>query len=154
MQTKHPAFWRYTAFQVPGWLLASAGGYWLYSAIGVPPWVAAGLPLAWVVKDYALYPFLRFAYEADQRRPIERLIGVEGAAVEPLAPAGYVRVRGELWRAHRVAADDTVAQGDAVEVVGVEGATLLVRPRGVTPAGTASGRCPESPAAHSRSTAS
>ena len=149
MRTKHPAFWRYTAFQIPGWLLASAGAYWLYSAIGVPAWVAAGLPLAWVIKDYALYPFLRFAYEADQRRPIERLIGVEGAAVEPLAPDGYVRVRGELWRARRIPADDAVGAGDAVEVVGVDGATLLV-----SSAGRASGRYPESPRARSGSTAS
>ena len=102
MRTKHPAFWRYTAFQIPGWLLASAVAWWLHRHAGVPLWAAAGLPLAWVIKDYALYPFLRFAYEADQRRPIERLIGVEGAAVEPLAPDGYVRVRGELWRARRM----------------------------------------------------
>ena len=149
MRTKHPAFWRYTAFQVPGWLLASAGAWWLHDALGVPPWAAAGIPLAWVIKDYALYPFLRFAYEADQRRPIERLIGIAGAAVEPLAPDGYVRVRGELWRARRVPADGAVGAGDAVEVVGVDGATLLVsRP------GTASGRCPESPRARSGSTAS
>lgn len=149
MRTKHPAFWRYTAFQVPGWLLASAVAWWLHRHAGVPLWAAAGLPLAWVIKDYALYPFLRFAYEADQRRPIERLIGVEGAAVEPLAPDGYVRVRGELWRARRVPADDAVSPGDTVEVVGIEGAMLLV-----SPAGRASGRYPESPRARSGSTAS
>ena len=138
VRKKHSAFWRYTAFQVPGWLLASASAYWLYNTIDVPPWVAACLPLAWVIKDYALYPFLRFAYEADQRRPIERLIGVEGAAVEPLAPDGYVRVRGELWRARRIPPDDAVSTGDAVEVVGVEGAMLLV-----SPAGRARSRYPE-----------
>ena len=149
MRTKHPAFWRYTAFQIPGWLLAAAGGWWLYRYLSVPLWVAAGLPLAWVIKDYALYPLLRFAYEADQRRPIERLIGTEGAAVEPLAPAGYVRVRGELWRARGLAANGAIGTGDAIEVVGVEGATLIV-----SPAGRASGRYPESPRARSGSRAS
>lgn len=154
MRTKHPAFWRYTAFQIPGWLLASAGGWWLHSALDVPPWAAAGLPAAWVIKDYALYPVLRFAYEADQRRPIERLIGAGGTAIEPLEPAGYVRVRGELWRARRAPADGPLGVGDAVEVVGVDGATLLVRPRSVSPAETASGRYPESLRARSGSTAS
>ena len=139
MRTKHPAFWRYTAFQVPGWLLAGAGGWWLYRSLDVPLWVAAGLPAAWVIKDYALYPILGFAYEADKRRPIERLIGADGAAIEPLAPAGYVRVRGELWRARGGPEDTAVGAGDAVEVVGVEGTTLLVRRRVVRPAGTASG---------------
>lgn len=154
MRTKHPAFWRYTAFQVPGWLLAAGVGWWLQRHAGVPAWAAAGLPLAWVVKDYALYPFLRFAYEADERRPIERLIGAEGAAVERLAPAGYVRVRGELWRARHVAADDAVATGGRVAVVGIRGTTLLVRPLALTPAETARDRFPESPPARSNSTAS
>ena len=154
MRTKHPAFWRYTAFQVPGWLLAGAGGWWLHGALDVPLWAAAGLPLAWVIKDYALYPVLRFAYEADQRRPIERLIGAAGTAIEPLDPAGYVRVRGELWRARRASADAPVGAGDAVEVAGVEGTTLLVRPRAVRPAGTGNGRYRESLRGRSGSTAS
>ena len=51
------------------------------------------------LKDAALYPWLRTAYETDSRRVIERLIGLAGVAVEPLAPRGYVRVRGELWQA-------------------------------------------------------
>ena len=154
MHTRHPAFWRYTAFQVPGWLLASGGGWWLHTSLELPWWAAAALPVAWVIKDYALYPFLRFAYEADDRRPIERLIGARGAAAEPLAPAGYVRVRGELWRARLAATAGGADAGDAVDVVGLDGTTLLVEPPGVRAAETTSGRCPESPAARSRSTAS
>ena len=154
MRTKHPAFWRYTAFQIPGWLLAGAGGWWLHRSLDVPLWAAASLPAAWVIKDYALYPILRFAYEMDQRRPIELLIGAGGTAIESLEPAGYVRVRGELWRARRAPADASVAAGDAVEVVGVEGTTLLVRPAAVNPAGTASDRYRVSRRARSGSTAS
>ena len=151
MRTRHPAFWRYTAFQIPGWLLAGAGGWWLHGSLDVPLWAAASLPAAWVIKDYALYPILRFAYEMDQRRPIELLIGTGGKAIESLEPAGYVRVRGELWRA---LANASVGAGDAVEVVGVEGTTLLVRPRAVNPPGTASGRYRESRRVRSGSTAS
>ena len=154
MRTRHPAFWRYTAFQIPGWLLAGGGGWWLHSSLDVPLWAAAGLPAAWVIKDYALYPILRFAYELDQRRPIERLIGAQCTTIEPLEPTGYVRVRGELWRARRAPEDASVGAGDPVEVVGVEGTTLVVRPLAVRTAGTANGRSRESLPARSRSTAS
>ena len=128
MPTRHPAFWRYTAFQVPGWLLAAGGGWWLHRALDAPPWVAAGLPVAWVIKDYALYPLLRSAYEADHRRRIEHLVGAHGTAVEPLDPSGYVRVRGELWRARPDRPAVRAGKGCRVEVTGADGATLVVAP--------------------------
>ena len=115
MRTRHSAFWRYTAFQVPGWLLAALAGWWLRDSLAAPLWLAAGVPLAWAIKDYALYPMLRSAYEADYRQRIEHLIGAEGTAVEPLDPIGYVRVRGELWRA--TAPTGPVPRGSTVEVV-------------------------------------
>lgn len=122
---KDSAFWRYTAFQVPGWILASVGGWWIYRTMNVPLWVASGVLVVWVIKDYALYPFLRFAYEPNHLLPIERLIGELGTAVRPLAPNGYVRVRGELWRA---TAEASVVAGDEIEVTSVDGMTLVVKP--------------------------
>lgn len=131
MRTRHSAFWRYTAFQVPGWILAAVAGWWLHRSLGAPLWISAGLPAAWVIKDYAMYPALRFAYEADRRKRIEHLIGAVGTAVEPLAPTGYVRVRGELWRA-TAGGGRQIDPHAAVEVVGGRGLTLSVR-RGVPP---------------------
>ena len=130
MRTRHPAFWRYTAFQIPGWLLAAIGGWWIYTTLGVPLWVAAGVLVVWVIKDYALYPVLRFAYEADHRRPIEYLIGTKGTAVDSLDPTGYVRVRGELWMATRDKSDESgspVGSGSAVQVTAVDGTMLVVK---------------------------
>ena len=127
MRTRHPAFWRYTAFQIPGWLLAAIGGWWIYTTLGVPLWVAAGVLVVWVIKDYALYPVLRLAYEADHRRPIEYLIGTTGTAVDSLDPTGYVRVRGELWMATRDDSDGSVGSGSAVQVTAVDGTMLVVK---------------------------
>ena len=124
---KHSAFWRYTAFQVPGWIVASVGGWWIYRTVDVPLWVASGVLVVWVIKDYALYPFLRFAYEPNRLLPIERLIGELGTAVRPLAPNGYVKVRGELWRATAEVSDESVGEGDAIEVTSVDGMTLVVK---------------------------
>ena len=130
MRTRHSAFWRYTAFQVPGWLLAALAGWWLRDSFDAPLWLAAGVPVAWVIKDYALYPMLRSAYEADYRRRIEPHNGAGGTTVEPLDPIGYVRVRGELWRARPDHGAGRPGQGCPVEVTGTEGTTLVVTPRG------------------------
>ena len=126
MRTRHQAFWRYTAFQVPGWILTAIGGWWIHRRFDLPLWVTSGVLAAWVIKDYALYPFLRFAYEVDHRPQMERLIGAKGSAIESLAPDGYVRVRGELWRA-KTMGTETIGEGDAVEVTGVERMTVIVR---------------------------
>ena len=64
-----------------------------------------------------------------QRRPVVTgaagLVGSRGIAEERLAPAGRVRVRGELWSA--VAGTD-VEVGTEVEITGVDQLTLRVRP--------------------------
>lgn len=106
--------------------MAAAGGWWLHRAIGVPGWVAAGVLVAWLIKDFALYPFLRSAYELDYTSRLEHLVGERGLAVQPLSPAGYVRVHGELWRATRDAAA-VIAAGDAVEIIGIQGRFLIAR---------------------------
>lgn len=119
-------FWRYTALQVPGWVLALALGWWIRTSFDAPGWLAPAILLAWVVKDMALYPLLRSAYDVNEAPPVERLVGRRGVAIEPLAPSGYVRIGGELWRAR--ASDATpIAPHLAVEVVGAEGLVLSVR---------------------------
>jgi membrane protein implicated in regulation of membrane protease activity len=86
---------------------------------------AAVLFALWLVKDLALFPLLRSAYEIDSRSVIERLIGEAGTTVEHLSPGGYVRVRGELWRAE-VHGESSIPVGRRVTVTGVRESTLLV----------------------------
>ena len=140
VRSRRSPFWRYTAFQIPGWILAATGGWWLYTSLRVPAWVAVGVLGAWVIKDMVLYPLLRSAYEVDDIRPIERLVGRPGTAAERLAPRGYVRVRGELWRAEAEGVS-AVEPDTAVEVVDTEGMMLKVRPRAASaPGGPGTGR--------------
>jgi len=56
----------------------------------------------------------------------EALIGVKGTATTDLKPKGEVRVMGEFWEA--VAKDGEVASGQAIEVVGMDGMLLVVKP--------------------------
>ena len=79
----------------------------------------------WVIKDIALYPFLRSAYEVDDRQPIERLIGERGTTVEPLAPSGYVRVGGELWYAETKTDIPEVSVADAVMLLDLRDTNAL-----------------------------
>jgi membrane-bound serine protease (ClpP class) len=52
------------------------------------------------------------------------LVGQVGIARSALAPDGQIMIQGELWRA--VAEDGTVAEGEPVKVIAVEGLTLKV----------------------------
>ena len=55
----------------------------------------------------------------------QMLIGEVGAVVSSCRPTGQVRLQGEIWAARCDAGADP---GDAVEVVGRRGLTLVVRP--------------------------
>ena len=118
-------FQRYVGIQLPGWVLAAVAVWALHHWTGLPRRWAVALFLAYVAKDFLLYPLLRGAYEEDRRTGAEPLIGRTGIAVEELNPAGYVRVRGELWRAE--AAGGAVPPGATVQVVSAEGMTLVVQ---------------------------
>lgn len=138
MPPRRSPFWRYTALQAPGWLMAATGGWWIHTSFDAPGWLAPAIPVFWVAKDLALYPLLRGAYEGDERPPVERLVGCRGVAVEPLAPAGYVRIGAELWRA-RASGAASIAPQRTVEVVGAAGLVLSVRQHGGEEAETRAG---------------
>ena len=124
---------RYALYQIPGLLILVGVVMGLYRWAMLPGWTALALVVAWILKDAALYPWLRTAYEPDSRRVIERLIGLAGVAVEPLAPRGYVRVRGELWQAEPAEPDSAIDAGCAVTVHAIASDILLVRPVPVSP---------------------
>jgi membrane-bound serine protease (ClpP class) len=62
---------------------------------------------------------------APARLGVEGMIGAVGTARDRLAPAGTVVVHGEYWTAE---SDEAVEPGAPVEVTGVEGLRLRVRP--------------------------
>ena len=56
----------------------------------------------------------------------EALIGAKGVAISDLKPNGEIRVIGEFWEA--TAKDGDIATGQTVEVVGMDGMFLVVKP--------------------------
>jgi membrane-bound ClpP family serine protease len=58
---------------------------------------------------------------------VEGMMGLEGKVVEPLNPTGLIKSGGEYWKART--ADDYVAAGKKVDVIGFKGLTLIVKPK-------------------------
>ncbi len=56
---------------------------------------------------------------------LEGMIGLEATVIEPLTPVGVVRVGGEYWKAK--SASKNIAVGKEVEILGVNGLTLMVK---------------------------
>lgn len=119
---------KYLLLQLPGWLVAAVVLSLLKRWVDLPLWAAVALFLLWVIKDLILFPLLRPAYESDGKGGVERLIGAQGIAEERLAPSGYIRVGGELWRAEALRADRPIPPGSRVRVQAVRGLTLLIQP--------------------------
>ena len=119
-------------FQVPEVL---AGG--LVLALGVradllSPGLGWVLFAAWVLKEAALFPFIRRAYEPSSPIGGDALIGTIGLVATPFTAtsdsrwSGRVRIGPELWNARLTPGSDKAAVGNEVRIDAVEGLTLIV----------------------------
>jgi membrane protein implicated in regulation of membrane protease activity len=117
---------RYLAFQAPSWVLWGIVLYMIRRFMGFPAWIVWAAISIWIAKDFLMLPFVWRSYEIEleQRHP---LTGAEGVVEKPLAPTGYIQVRGELWRAELAEEKGTAEKGEKVQVQGAEGLTLIVR---------------------------
>jgi membrane-bound ClpP family serine protease len=78
----------------------------------------------WVLKDLALYRFVRKAYEPRSGGGAGALVGALATTRDRLEPDGYVLVGHELWRARL--REGVVERGAQVRVLAVRGLTLVV----------------------------
>jgi membrane protein implicated in regulation of membrane protease activity len=120
-------FPRYLLFQTPGWLTVSGVMGFLHVSAGVSLGISAGVVALMIALDFALYPFFRHSYASRAQVGPETLVGQRGRVVRPLDPEGFVRIRGERWKARMIEGDRVGAEGDTIEVLGVRGLTVLVR---------------------------
>ena len=88
-------------------------------AIAVVLLVIAGI-VAWLLYEAVKAQFVRV------KTGKEALIGARGIVTTDINPKGVVRVMSEFWEA--TAKDTTIAAGQEVEVIGMEGMTLVVKP--------------------------
>ena len=119
---------RYLLFQLPGWVVVATLCGLATRWPGLSTSTALLLFAAWVVKDLLLYPWLRHGYVPGSGDAQRTLVGATGVAEQALAPSGWVRVRGELWRAHLRSGVSILEKGAAVRVVDVDGMEIVVEP--------------------------
>jgi membrane protein implicated in regulation of membrane protease activity len=117
---------RYALLQLPSQALVILVLVVVRRWLELPPWFFWTCIACWVLKDVILFPFLWRAYDWDRAGRADSMVGLRGTALEQLAPAGYVRVRGELWRAEVAGDGRPIQVGGAIAVRGSRGLTLLV----------------------------
>ena len=119
---------RYVIFQVPELVLGSLVLWLLVRLDWISATVGWALFAGWVLKEAALYPVLRRAYEPSPRSAAEALIDRTGCVTARLAPgeSGTVRLGAELWRAVLTEGSQPIEVGETVRVELVSGLTLSV----------------------------
>jgi membrane-bound serine protease (ClpP class) len=134
MKTK-PPLW-YTVQAVLGWMLEEAilvaVVLWLLPQcnVNLPLWALAILMVALAVYSYTMYRVGRSTFLIRPKVAAEAVIGNGGKVTKRLAPEGYVKVQGVLWKA--ICDEAELEIGDEVVVVGIEGLRLIVSPKGGT----------------------
>lgn len=116
--------WKYALLQIPELALLFVFLLLLRDWAELPPWVFWMVLALWLVKDALLYPVYRRALAGSV--PTDVVIGALGIALEPIAPTGYIRVRGEYWKARLREGTPPVGEGKKVRVEKMEGLTLEV----------------------------
>jgi len=134
MKTK-PPIW-YTVQAILGWMLEEAilvaVVLWLLPLlnINIPLWGLAILMVALAVYSYVMYRVGSPTFLMKPKVAAEAIIGNDGKVTKRLAPEGYVKVQGVLWKATCVESELEV--GDDVVVVDINGLRLIVSPKGRT----------------------
>lgn len=117
---------RYAVLQVPGLVVLILILVLIKRFLVIPDGVFWGIIIVWVLKDVALYPFVWRAYDTGRHGKKDPMIGRTGTAVERLSPGGYVKIRGELWKAELFDTRAVIEKGEPVKVHKIDGLMLIV----------------------------
>jgi len=96
--------------------------------IEIPLGILIVVMVVWAAFSVFIY---QVGSQALRRKPVALsvMIGSKGKAVNPLAPAGFIKIKDELWEAESVSGEIDI--GKEVTVVGQDGLKLFVRRRNV-----------------------
>ena len=120
---------RYWLLQLPGTALLVLLLVLFRDRLEIPTWMFWSIVTIWVAKDVLLYPLVWRSYDTAYPGTAHSMEGAYGVATERIDPKGYVRVRGELWRAELVDGVAPIDKGERVLVEMRRDFVLLVKPR-------------------------
>ncbi len=107
-------------------LYAAISGTTFYGlAVQVEVTLAATLIIVALIVAFIFYVGVKAQFRRVKTGK-EALIGAKGVVTSELNPKGEIRVLGEFWEA--TSKDTTIAAGQTVEVVGLDGMFLVVKP--------------------------
>ena len=116
---------KYALVQIPGIAAAALVAAALHHWLGLPRFVGVAGVLLWVLKDIAMF-FVTWRSYAGGGGTGSSMTGLEGEALERLAPSGRISVRGENWAARVKDEADCIEKGAPVRVEAMDGLTLVV----------------------------
>jgi membrane protein implicated in regulation of membrane protease activity len=117
---------KYWLLQLPEMALLVIILLLLQHSFAIPTWVVWSVVALWIAKDAALYPFVWRSFDPEYPATSHSLNGEHGIATERLDRSGYVRVRGELWRAELARGARAVEKDERVTVQAMRGITVIV----------------------------
>ena len=131
LDVKAPTHGALTAAGLGSFIL---GALILFNSPGTPSFQRVSVPLvvAMGALTAGLFAVLLSLVVRAQRRPVEvgapALVGRIGEVRQRVAPLGQIQVAGELWAAEIDPHDAPIEPGQLVEVTGVDGLRLRIRP--------------------------
>lgn len=117
---------KYTLLEIPPALLFAVFLWLLRVWLGLPLWALFSLLGLWLAKDLVLFFYTWPAYDQNTGDRFS-LVDRTGVTEEPLAPYGYIRIRGERWQARPAPESSAIGPGTKVRVLEQVGLTLVVR---------------------------
>jgi len=118
---------RYTLLQIPEFILILIGLHLIRIRFDLADWLFWTVILISAAKDILLFPFIWPAYDWDNPKHKDPMLGMRGVTRERLAPKGYIFIKGELWMA-QINGETAIEKDRDVVVTQVKGLTLMVRP--------------------------
>ncbi|HEX2965612.1 MAG TPA: NfeD family protein [Syntrophorhabdaceae bacterium] len=117
----------YSLYQIPGLILIVLVLTVISNWTRLPVWLIAIIVVFWILENIILFPFVWRAYDRRNSMHVHTLVGTTGVVHERLTPNGYIRVRGELWKASVIEKGPPIEKDAVVHIVGMEGLVLLVK---------------------------
>lgn len=116
----------YILLQLPALFIIASIMIFLYHWSNLAGWIVWAVIGVWLTKDIVLFPFVWPAFDFKRRRGANEIIGEHGWTVDRLNPSGYVRMRGELWKAELANHSLPVGRNSPIKVINLRGLTLIV----------------------------
>jgi membrane protein implicated in regulation of membrane protease activity len=124
-----PIYLRYILLNIPGLVAVILILIIIQHWVVLPAWLFWSIIGFWIIKDVVLFPVVWRAYDWERPGRSRSMVGAYGVARDRLAPSGYVKIRGELWRAEKLGDGPPIEAGQVVQIIKMEGLTLFVKQR-------------------------